>query len=69
MAYQLHYLDNCFFLGRLNTQECAEALQQALVTCDQLDVPIALHQTEGPSTCLTFLGIQIDSEAVAQPGT
>ena len=44
MAYQLHYLDDFLFLGRPNTQECAEALQQALVTCDQLGVPISTAQ-------------------------
>jgi hypothetical protein len=26
--------------------------------------PVAAHKTEGPSTCLTFLGIQIDSVAM-----
>lgn len=32
--------------------------------CKQLGVPVANHKTEGPSTKLTFLGIQIDTEAM-----
>ena len=29
-----------------------------------LGVPIAGHKTEGPAKCLTFLGIELDSEAM-----
>ena len=31
--------------------------------CKSLGVPLAAHKREGPSTCLTFLGIEIDSVA------
>ena len=30
-------------------------------TCEQLGVLLAPHKCEGPSTCLKFLGIEIDS--------
>lgn len=29
--------------------------------CAELGVPIADHKTEGPTTCLTFLGIEVDT--------
>ena len=61
---QLHYLDDFLFLGAPSNQECAAGLQTALQVCDRLGVPVANHKTEGPSTCLTFLGIQIDSVAM-----
>ena len=53
----MHYLDDFLFVG-------APSLQTALRVCQELGVPVAAHKTEGPSTCLTFLGIQIDSVAM-----
>ena len=32
--------------------------------CHQLGVPLALEKVEGPATCLTFLGISIDSHSM-----
>ena len=31
--------------------------------CKRLGVPLAAHKREGPATCLTFLGIQVDTVA------
>lgn len=61
---QLQYLDAFLFLGPPASHECASSLQIALQACWSLGVPVAMHKTEGPSTCLTFLGIQIDSLAM-----
>ena len=55
--HQLHYLDDFLFLGAPDTSEAAQALESATAL---LDVPIAVHKTEGPATTLTFLGILID---------
>lgn len=60
----LHYLDDFLFLGPPNHDECASSLHTALQVCSQLGVPVANHKTEGPTTKLTFLGIQIDTEAM-----
>ena len=65
VKWQLHYLDDFLFLGHPGTQECEQGLCQAMATLGHLSVPIAAHKTEGPSTVLTFLGIQIDSEAMS----
>ena len=61
---QLHYLDDFLFLIAPSNQEYASGLQAALQVCDRLGVLVASHKTEGPSTCLTFLGIQINSVAM-----
>ena len=58
----LHYLDDFLLFGRPHTEGCAKALTTALSCCEQLGVPIA-SKTEGPSSSLTFLGIEIDTEA------
>ena len=33
-------------------------------TCRELGVPLATHKSVGPTTCLTFLGIEIDTLAM-----
>ena len=35
-----------------------------MATCKELGVPLAAHKLVGPTTCLTFLGIEIDILAV-----
>ena len=62
IKWQLHYLDDFLFCGPPDSSVCAVVLEQALETCADLGVPVAMHKTEGPSTRLTFLGIQIDTE-------
>ena len=58
-----HYLDDFIVLGRPGTDECGRSLEQLSRTCTELRVPLAAHKTEGPTTCITFLGIEIDSVA------
>lgn len=65
VTWQLHYLDDFLFLGHAGSPECGLALQRALESCSRLGVPVASHKTEGPTTCLTFLGIQIDTVAMS----
>ena len=61
---QLHYLDDFLFIGAPDTGECKQALERALTTCDTLGIPVAKHKVEGPSTCLSFLGIELDTQAL-----
>ena len=61
---QLHYLDDFLFIGAPETGECKQALERALTTCDTLGIPVAKHKVEGPSTCLSFLGIELDTQAL-----
>ena len=58
-----HYLDDYITFGRPRSSECAEALSIITKTCDELGVPLATEKLEGPATCITFLGIEVNSAA------
>ena len=58
----LHYLDDFLVVsppGGWGSQ--GDDLGTALKLCEELGVPVAAHKTEGPSTVITFLGIEIDT--------
>ena len=55
----IHYLDDFFFAVPPASEECAEALKVALPLCGKLGLPVAPTKVEGPSTVMTFLGIEI----------
>ena len=59
----LHYVDD-FFLAAATKVACLHSLAQTKRAFDELGVPDAPDKTEGPTTRLTFLGVQIDSEAM-----
>ena len=56
-----HYLDNFIVIGAPLSSECADSLEILLNTCRELGIPVALHKCTGPTTCLIFLGILIDT--------
>ena len=57
----LHYLDDFLVVGPPGSERCGEDLQCCLEVCRGLGVAVAPQKTEGPSTRLTFLGIEIDT--------
>ena len=57
----LHYLDDFLILGPPDCQSCQAALDSTLATCESLGFPVAPEKIEGPSTVLTFLGIELDT--------
>ena len=59
----IHYIDDFLFVIRTKSDADA-ALLAALNLCKDLGVPMAPDKTEGPTTCLTFLGIQLDTVAM-----
>lgn len=60
IEWRVHYIDDFLFVAQ--TREAAQTnLDRALSLCTKLGVPIAHDKTEGPSTCLTFLGIELDT--------
>ena len=63
IRYVLHYLDDFIIIAPPDSQECEEALAILDRVCDQLNIPMAAHKREGPTTCLIFLGILIDTVA------
>ena len=59
-----HYLDDYITVGKPASSECADNLQVVLQCCQELGFPVAEDKCEGPKTCLTFLGFELDSVAL-----
>jgi len=62
VAPVLHYLDDFLTIGPQASPSCANNLQKIKDTCFMLGIPLALEKVEGPSQCLTFLGITLDTQ-------
>lgn len=58
----IHYLNDFLIVGPPGTESCSRALATSLRLCKELGVPIAPHKLEGPSSTISFLGIQIDTQ-------
>ena len=56
LLWVYHYLDDFILIGSPHTQACSEALAILDQICTTLKIP------KDPVTCLTFLGIVIDSD-------
>ena len=56
-----HYLDDFVIIGPPHSSQCAQSLHILDRVCSTLNIPMASHKHEGPSTCLTILGIEIDT--------
>ncbi len=56
-----HYIDDFIIVGPPDSLQCTADLETTLSACAELGVPIASSKTEGPSTCLTILGIEVDT--------
>ena len=57
----LHYLDDFLVLGPATQPDCQRDFDTVLSLCGELGFPVVPEKTEGPTTTLTFLGIEIDS--------
>ena len=62
VSWVAHYLDDYITLGPLGSQVCQGNLDCMLATCRRLGVPVAPAKCEGPTTVLTFLGFELDTE-------
>ena len=58
----LHYIDDFLTLGPPQSDACHHNLNTLIHFCRRLGVPLALEKVEGPTICLPFLGIILDSE-------
>ena len=61
MNFLRHYLDDFFTLGRPSSQICHSYLLTLVHLCQMLGLPLYPDKLEGPATCLTILGIELDS--------
>ena len=55
-----HYLDDFLIIGTPSSGQCEEHLRILLVDFERLNIPVAMEKLEGPTTALTFLGIEMD---------
>ena len=53
----LHYLDDYFTLGHHASPVCTHSLHAIQQVAIDTGIPLAPEKIEGPTTCLTFLGI------------
>jgi hypothetical protein len=49
------------FAGQVQTPECKHLMQTFKNVCFEMDVPLNKDKTDGPTTCLIFLGLEIDT--------
>ena len=59
-----HYLDDFITLGKPNSAECLANFRIMLETCRVAGFPVEPDKSEGPSSRMTFLGIEIDSDSM-----
>ena len=57
----MHYLDDYFTVGPPSSEQCNHNLLTIKETCNQLRIPLAPEKCVGPTTCIVFLGIELDS--------
>ena len=62
VLHQIHYLDDFFSAGPPNSMKCMRDFQTFARCCESLGVPIAQEELVPPSSVLTFLGIELDSQ-------
>ena len=60
IANLIHLLDD-FLLIQLTEDQCSLSLRLFLDLCDFLGIPLAPEKTFGPSTILTFAGVELDT--------
>ena len=61
----IHYLDDFLIVAPPGGAKCRQDLESLLGLFTRLKVPVAAEKVEGPSTRLTFLGIEIDTSSMS----
>lgn len=59
-----HYLDDFLTMGPTASPVCYNNLQACIQLCSKLGLPLHVDKLEGPSTCLSILGIELDSNTL-----
>ena len=61
ITYLEHFLDDFITVGAPHCNDCGHNLSLLENTCAFLGLPLKVEKCEGPSTCLIFLGIELDT--------
>ena len=57
----VHYLDDFLVAGAAHSNDCAYLMSELKGMCEQFGVPMAEEKTIGPTSVLTFLGLEINT--------
>ena len=57
-----HHLDDIFFVGESNTNQCHNLMDILVDVYERVGVPIAHEKIEGPITIIEYLSLTIDAE-------
>ena len=57
----MHYIDDFLTMGCPMSPECQLNLDILIQVCSLLNIPLAIQKVEGPTLCLDFLGIILDT--------
>ena len=58
------YIDDFITVGRLGTAECARNVAIMHAECQEVGLPIEPEKDEGPDTCISCLGLELDTVAL-----
>ena len=61
VSFLAHFLDDFITLSPPGSPTCQRNLTVPICTCRILNIPLATEKQEGTSTCLPFLGIELDT--------
>ena len=61
VSFLAHFLDDFITLSPPGSPTCQRNLTVLFCTCRILNIPLATEKQEGTSTCLPFLGIELDT--------
>ena len=64
VRFVFHYIDDFITIGAPSADECSHNLSVIKEACRETGVPVEDKKTEGPTTSLTFLGLQLDTVAL-----
>lgn len=62
VSFSLHFIDDFLTMGRAKTGQCARNLNIVKSTSKKNGTPLKQVKIVGPTTCLDFLGIELDTE-------
>ena len=60
----IHILDDFFIVGPPASDKCLKYLSSFLTFCKEVGIPIKMDKTVNPTTCITFMGLELDSVAM-----
>ena len=60
-----NYLDDFFLAASPDSNQCQDDMSRTIMLFKSLGVPLANDKLVGPTSCITFLGIEINSDSMS----